>query len=415
MNRVFITGMGAVSPFGVGLEKMVNAMENNRSATCNMKKQWEPFVPDLECWVGAPLQEPLDLKKIPRTYRRTMGLTSQMAYEAARESLENAQVTQDIRKSGRMGIVFGSTTGSAHAMTEFFDIYLNKHSIKKIGTGTFFKLMSHTSAANLAQAFDIHGRLFSTDSACTSSTQAIGLGFETIRSGSQDIMLCGGSDELHPLVSATFDLVYAASYKYNDAPDQTPRPFDKDRDGTVCGSGAGCLVLESESSARSRGIPCLAEILGFSTLVDPSSMAQSNSNAIVRCMNGALEDADIATRQIDCINAHATGTLQGDAAEAKGIREVFGDEAVPVNALKGYIGHTSGASGVLELSAFLATARKGILLPTRNLAQPGEDCKGLAYVTSNMSLNGLSDRFIFIKNSFGFGGINAVLILRRCE
>jgi len=415
MNRVFITGMGAISPFGVGVEAMVDAMENNQSAIRNMKEYWQPFIPDLECWVGAPLKDALNTKDIPRTYRRTMGLTSQMAYIAARESLNAAGVTQDISKSGRMGIVFGSTTGSTQAMSEFFEVYFNKGSIKKIGSGTFFKLMSHTSAANLAHAFDICGRLFSTDSACTSSTQAIGLGFESIRSGSQDVMLCGGSDELHPLVSATFDMVYAASYKYNDTPDKTPRPFDKDRDGTVCGAGAGCIVLESESSARSRGATCIAEILGFNTLVDPSSMAQSNSDAIVRCIGGALKDADVDAREISYVNAHATGTLQGDATETTGIRDVFGDESLPVSSLKGYIGHTSGASGVLELSACLSAMRRGILLPTRNLIQPGEDCKGLAHITPNMSSYGSSKGAIFVKNSFGFGGINAVLILRRCE
>lgn len=414
MNRVFITGMGAVTPFGIGLDPMVDAMIKNQSAICNMKAEWESLAPDLECWVGAPLKDPIDPKIIPRTYRRTMGLTSQMAYVAAKESLETAGISQEMKKSGRMGIVFGSTTGSAQAMSKFFDTYLNKGSVKKAGSGTFFKLMSHTSAANLAHAFEIYGRLFSTDSACTSSTQAIGLGFESIRSGTQDAMICGGSDELHPLVSATFDLVYAASYKYNDTPELTPRPFDRDRDGTVCGAGAGCLVLESESSARSRGAHCIAEILGFSTLVDPSSMAQSSSDAIVRCINGALMDANMSARQIGYINAHATGTLQGDAAEASGIRDVFGDETLPVSSLKGYIGHTSGASGALELSACLHAMRRGILLPTRNLKHVAEDCKGVAHITERRFLNESSDRSIFAKNSFGFGGINAVLILRRC-
>ncbi len=410
MNRVFITGLGVVSPFGLGIDTMVSAMKNGESAIRNMHKEWQMSVPDLECWVGAPLKETLNIKDIPRTYRRSMGLTAQMAYVAAKESLDAAGVTEEMRKSGRMGVAYGSTTGSVQAMSNLFEAYFQKGSFKNIGSGTFFKVMSHTSAANLAHAFGLYGRLFSTDSACTSSTQAIGLGFESIRAGKQDAMLCGGSDELHPIASATFDLVYAASYKYNDKPEQTPRPFDKDRDGTVCGAGAGCLVLESESSAKARGAKCLAEILGFATLVDAGSMAQSNRDSIVRCIKSALEDAGVDARQVGYINAHATGTLQGDAAEAQGIREVFGDET-PVSSLKGYIGHTAAASGVLELSACLKAMGENILLPTRNLKKPSKDCKGVDHLIQATS----SNCEIFVKNSFGFGGINAVLILGKSE
>jgi len=411
MNRVFITGMGAVSPFGLGIETMVSAMKNGESAIRNMKAEWQLSIHDLECWVGAPLKEAFNIKDIPRTYRRSMGLTAQMAYLAAQEALKTSGVTEEMKKSGRMGVAYGSTTGSVQAMLSLFEAYFQKSSVKNIGSGTFFKVMSHTSAANLAHALGLYGRLYSADSACTSSTQAIGLGFESIRTGTQDVMLCGGSDELHPLVSATFDMVYAASYKYNDKPEQTPRPFDKDRDGTVCGAGAGSLILESESSAKARGAKCIAEILGFATLVDAGSMAQSNRDSIVRCIKSALEDADVNARQVEYVNAHATGTLQGDTSEAEGIREVFGDEALPVSSLKGYIGHTSAASGVLELSACLKAMEENILLPTRNLLNPDEDCKGLAHIMQPIS----SNCDIFVKNSFGFGGLNAVLILRRGE
>ncbi|MCF8068352.1 MAG: beta-ketoacyl-[acyl-carrier-protein] synthase family protein [Desulfobacterales bacterium] len=410
MNRVFITGMGAISPFGSGVDVLVDAIKNNKSAMRNMTAEWQKHLSDLECNVGAPLSEAINKKDIPRTFRRTMGPTAQMAYLAAKEALSASGIPDELKNSGRMGVVFGSTTGSVEAMSDFFKNYFENSSMKNIGSGTFFKIMSHTVAANLAHAFGLSGRMFSTDSSCTSSTQAIGLAFESVRSGIQDAIICGGSDELHPLVSGSFDLVYASSYKYNDRPEMTPRPFDKDRDGTVCGSGAGCLVLESESSARERGANCIAEILGFASFVDPGSMAQSNSDTIARCIESALKDADIDKKQICYANAHATGTLQGDAAEAEGLRKVFGDEAFPVSSLKGYMGHTAGASGVLELSACLRAITEKTLIPTRNLDKPAEDCKGIAHLLQPSPFNGE----FFIKNSFGFGGTNAVLILRRC-
>jgi len=410
MNRVFITGMGTISPFGSGIDVLYDAIKSNRSAMRNMKAEWQNHISDLECNVGAPLSEPIKPKDIPRTFRRTMGPTAQMAYLAAKEAMSASGIPNELKNSGRMGVVFGSTTGSVDAMTEFFKNYFETSSMKNIGSGTFFKIMSHTAAANLAHAFGLSGRMLSTDSSCTSSTQAIGLAFESIRSGIQDAMICGGSDELHPLVSGSFDLVYASSYKYNDHPEMTPRPFDKDRDGTVCGSGAGCLVLESEASARERGAICIAEILGFASFVDPSSMAQSNSDTIARCIKSALTDADIDKSQVSYASAHATGTLQGDAAEADGIRKVFGDEALPVSSLKGYMGHTAGASGVLELSTCISAMTENILIPTRNLDTPAEDCKGIAHLLQPSPFDGE----IFIKNSFGFGGTNAVLILRRC-
>ncbi|MEO5356418.1 MAG: beta-ketoacyl-[acyl-carrier-protein] synthase family protein [Nitrospirae bacterium YQR-1] len=413
MNSVYITGMGVLSPFGMGVDIMLNSMKAGQSAVRNMKETWERCIPDLQCWVGAPVSDDaFDSRAIPRKFRRCMGKTSRMAYYAVKDALHEAGITEQLRASGTMGVSFASTTGSTEALSGFFESYFQKRSLSDTDSGTFFKIMSHTSAANIAHAFGIYGRVISPCSACTSSTQSIGLGFETIRNGTQDIMLCGGSDELHPLVSSSFDLLKASSYKYNNTPERTPRPFDKDRDGTVCGAGAGCLVLESESSAKARGAKCIAQVTGFSTLTDASSMAQSSTESIVRCIRAALSDSGLSERDISFVNAHATGTLQGDAAEAAGIREVFGDETVLVNSLKGYIGHTTGASGVIELIACLKAMEYDLLLPVMNLESPSEDCKGPAYIQKRHT--SYSGRF-FLKNSFGFGGTNSVLVIRRCR
>jgi 3-oxoacyl-[acyl-carrier-protein] synthase II len=278
----------------------------------------------------------------------------------------------------------------------------------QIPSGMFFKIMSHTAAANIAQTFNVKGRVISPNAACSSSAQAIGMGYEFIRNGIQDVMLCGGVDELHPMTNVSFDIVQAASYKFNEQPHRTPRPFDKDRDGTVCGEGAGCIVLESEESALKRGARILGEVVGFSTSSSGVHMAQADADSIAVCINDALKSAQLQPGDVDYINAHATGTLVGDVSEALAIKQVFA-EKVPVSSLKGYFGHTLGASGVLEMIVSFSMMEEEILLPTLNLDEPDEACTGIWHLREKreQKIN------TFVKNSFAFGGINTVLIGKR--
>lgn len=408
-RRVFITGMGAVSPFGRGLSNLVQGIESGDSAVVSMREPWGVLAKDLDCWVGAPVREELPAREIPRTYRRSMGLSAQYAYLAAAEALGQAGLEEGFRSGGKVGVSFGSTTGSVIAYSEVFEKYFKNASLRDLSSNSFFQIMSHTAAANIAHAFTIRGRVLSPDCACSSASQAIGFGFEAIQEGRQDAMLCGGSDELHPLVSGSFDLVHASSYHFNDRPEATPRPFDRDRDGTVCGEGAGCLVLESEGSVEARGAKPLGEVLGFATLADGGQLAQPHLDSIVRCMRLAIENADLSPDAVSYVNAHATGTQQGDAAEAEGIRQVFGEKAVAVSGFKGAIGHTTGASGALELEAALDALNRDLLLPTRNLQTPSDDCSQILHVQRGDRPG--SD--IFLKNSFAFGGINTVLVFRR--
>lgn len=408
-RKVVITGSGAISPFGIGTEILMKNLFSGTSAVVSLKDQWKEKISDLNCWVGAPLKEELPVKSIGRKFRRTMGNTAIMGTLAAKEAIENSRLCDDLFPTGRCGVSFSSTTGSTDSLSEFFEKYYDNSSLKDVSSGLFFQVMSHTTAANVAHAFNIAGRVISPDAACSSSAQAIGLGYEAIRHGIQDVMLCGGSDELHAIVCGTFDLLNATSCRYNDNPEKTPRPFDSNRDGTVCGEGAGCLVLESEEHALARGASIIAEIIGFSTLSDGSHLAQPHSESIVKCMERALQSAGISPGEVDYINAHATGTILGDAAEAKAIRKVFGEKSVAVSSLKGHMGHTLGASGVLELTASLQMMERNKLIPTLNLENTGEDCHGIDCIDriSEAEIN------IIMKNSFAFGGINVVLILRR--
>jgi 3-oxoacyl-[acyl-carrier-protein] synthase II len=392
----------------MGLKELLRGLDAGASAVVNMKAQWEPCLKDLQCWVGAPVPEgALDDKRIPRTFRRSMGLTAQMAYFAAGEALAQSGLSESERGNGRCGVAFGSTTGSVQSYADFFERYFKDVSLRDLHSGSFFQVMSHTSAANLAHAYGLRGRVFSTDSACSSASQAIGLSFEAIAEGRQDVMLAGGSDELHPLVSGSFDLVMASSMRFNDTPHLTPRPFDKRRDGTVCGAGAGCVMLEGEDSVRRRQARPLAEVLGFDTVADGANLAQPDRESISRCLRQALQVAHVEPGQVGYVNAHATGTRQGDAAEAAGIAEVLGPR-VPVSSFKGAIGHTTGASAALELAAALASMEHHSLYPTHNLEEAAPECACIRHARRGEAP--LSD--ILVKNSFAFGGINSVLVLR---
>lgn len=408
LNKVVVTGFGAVSPFGVGVPLLMKSLELGHSAVCNMKAIWEDTITDLNSWVGAPVQADLEEKSIPRKYRKTMGRSAILAIIAAREAINHSDLDENKMGSGRVGVSFGSSTGSVDSTEKFFNEAINRKSLHQISSGMFFQIMSHTAAANIAQAYNITGRVLAPNSACSSSAQAIGLAFEAIQAGKQDIMLCGGVDELHVMTNVSFDVVQAASYKYNATPEKTPRPFDARRDGTVCGEGAGCIVLESETSARERGARILGEIVGFSTLSSGVHMAQADSKSIEICMRDALQNAKVSATKIGYINAHATGTLVGDVSEAQAIRSVFGSQ-VPVSGLKGYFGHTLGASAVIELIASFKMIEKKIILPTKNLDTPDESCAGIYHLQEKCSQN----VNCFVKNSFAFGGINTVLICKK--
>jgi len=409
LKKVVITGTGAVSPYGVGVPGFIEKLFNGQSAVVNMKEEWSKDIEDLMCYVGAPLTEQLNEKSIPRKFRKTMGKTAILAYLAVKEGLDEAGINEEQLNSGKLGVSYGSSTGSAISTEKFFVEHMRTRSARSLPSGIFFQVMSHTSAANIAQAFNITGRVISPNSACSSAAQAIGVGFETIRCGYQDIMICGGSDELHVTTSASFDMVQAASFKYNNTPEKTPRPFDKDRDGTVCGEGAGCLILESESSAIDRGAKIYGEVIGFATNSSGAHMAHADVNSIVVCMQEALQNASLNPNDIDYINAHATGTIIGDASEAKAIEQIFGENKIPVSSLKGHYGHTLGASGVLELIAVLNMIKKNSILPTLNLDKPDEVCKNINLI-GKVEYKKLRT---IIKNSFAFGGINTVLIVKR--
>lgn len=405
LNRVVITGMGVVSPFGKGVTALMDGIEKGRSAVKHMEG-WDQYT-GLRSHVGAPA-ELTDEKKIPRQKRRSMGRMSIFSAQAAEQALTDAGIAMSELSSRQTGCIIGSTMGSAKSINDAFEIMLPKKDISRLNSAMFFQCMSHTAVANVAHYLGLTGYTMATAAACASALQAIGIGYDLIRLDRQNIFLCGGAEELHPTVTGSFDVLFATSVKYNQTPKKTPRPFDKDRDGLVCGEGSGILVLEEYEHAVSRNAKIYAEITGYSTFGSASHMSQSDKKSMMYCMNEVLKDSNIAPKQIDYINAHATGTQQGDKEEAEAIKEIFGD-SVPVSSLKGYIGHTLGASGAIELIASLIMMENGIIYPTLNLDEISPDCEGINHVTKPVK----KEINTILKNCFAFGGVNASIICKR--
>lgn len=404
-RRVVITGTGAVSPFGLGVECLWDNLLSGNSAV-----KMIPYFKELgglRSCVAAVVPE-IDVSVINRKKRRFMSPMSIYSCIAALEAIEMAGLNEDQITSRETGLCLASTMGSSAESEAFFQELSRSGSIENVKSTMFFKTMNHSCASNTAQALGITGRIVSPSAACASGTLAVGLAYETIVAGNQNIMFCGGTDEHHVLATAVFDIMSAASCNYNDDPQQTPRPFDIDRDGVVCAEGAGIVILEELEHARNRGVDILAEIIGFETFSSPGDIANSDSQTMSDCMECTLGQAGLTAEDVSYVNAHATATIQGDIAEAQAISAVLG-EKVPVSSLKGHMGHTMAASGALELIASLQMMHNGTLIPTRNLVTPDPKCDVINLILIPQNITGS----VILKNSFALGGISATILIRR--
>jgi len=405
MRRVVISGVGAISGLGNDVAALVDGIAADRSAVRRMEG-WEAYR-GLRSLVGAPARLENE-KDIPRKARRSMGRMGIFAVQASEQALAAAGIERAELGSTRVGCIIGSTMPGAEALCETFEIMLPTKDLSLLTAMKFFQCVSHTASMNVASYLGIKGCVMATSAACASAAQAIGTGYDLIRLGRQDVVLCGGAEELHPTVTASFDILFATSTSFNAAPDRTPRPFDRERDGLVCGEGCGIVVLEEYERAVRRGAPIYAELIGYDTAGSGEHVSQSNTDGIEGCMRAALAQAGLQPDDVDYVNAHGTATRDGDAAECAAIARVFGDR-VPVSSLKGHMGHTLGASGALELIVCLAMMERGRVFATRNLENVADDCTGVQHVRESAA----RELRTIVKNCFAFGGINAVLVCRR--
>jgi 3-oxoacyl-[acyl-carrier-protein] synthase II len=335
-----------------------------------------------------------------------MGRVGQLAVSATQVALKDAGMSESDWQSIRCGIAYGSTQGSSQALIEFATQIMNSGGgLNGVRPTNYIKFMSHTCAANLGTFFGVRGRIVTTCSACTSGSQGVGFGYESIKYGMQDIMIAGGAEELHYTHAGVFDLLRATSTLYNDRPDATPRPFDKDRDGLVVAEGAATLILEEWEHAKKRDATIYAEVLGYGTTCDGAHMTSPQKDGMASAMAVALADARIPATQIDYINAHATGTQIGDYTESHATLSAIGDKT-PISSTKGITGHALGAAGSLESVISILALREQFLPKNYNLETLDPECAKLNYVleTESRKLKTV------MNNNFAFGGVNTSLI-----
>ena len=405
LRRVVITGIGLASPIGNSLDEVSSALQTGKSGVRFMD-DWEG-ISGLSTRLGAPCE--VDLSCLPKKKTRTMGRVALLSTWATQKAIDDAGLQAEQLTNPRTGLAYGSTSGSMPAFQQFSERLLHEKTTIGIPSNCYLKLMSHTAPANLASYFAIHGRVLTTCSACVSSSQAIGYGYEAIRYGLQDTMIVGGAEEIHVSNAVIFDVMFATSHHFNDTPERAPRPFDKDRDGLVTGEGAGTLILESYDQAVARGAHIYAEIIGFGTNCDGAHMTAPALDGMQRVMRLSLEDAGLAPEAIEYVNAHATSTPLGDVTESRAIETVLGTR-VPVSSTKGCTGHTLGACGAIETLFCVAMLRDGFLAPSHNLESLDTACAPLDYI---IGAPRQVSPTIVMNNNFAFAGLNTSLILRK--
>ena len=404
MKRVVITGMGGITPLGHDWSQIEPRLREGRNAVRRMP-EWD-FFESLNSRLGCPVDD-FHIPDWPRKHLRSMGRVAQLAVAASERALRDAGLLDDATISdGRMGVAYGSSGGSVEPV-RVMGRMLETGSMQGVTATSYVQMMAHTTAVNVGVFFGLKGRILPTSSACTSGSQAIGYGYETIQQGKQKIMLCGGAEELSGPGVAVFDTLFATSTR-NDEASLTPRPFDRARDGLVVGEGAATLVLEEYEHARARGARIYAEIVGFGCNSDGNHITQPTSETMATAMQLALQDAQLSPDAIGYVSAHGTATDRGDVAETHATAQVLG-KRVPISSMKSYVGHTLGACGALESWWAVQMMRGGWFAPTVNLSEPDAACAELDYIVGAGRVLGAE---YVMNNNFAFGGINTSLVFR---
>ncbi len=404
-QRVVVTGLGVASSLGCQVEEFWRRLRRGDSGVVAL--QDEAFA-SLATRIGAVVQGYQDRDHFDRKEVRRLSRSSQLAVVAASQAVHQAGLTDGSIDRKEVAVLISSSIGGYSAADHFFrDYYLHGRS----GALVIPTTMNSAPSANVSIRFGLGGPLINIDAACASGTHSIGYAFCLIRAGILELALAGGSDS--PFTRAVMEAWCGlrAMSEHNDGPGEACRPFSADRDGLVLGEGAGVLVLECEASARRRGSPILAEVLGYGASADCHHLTQPSPDGPARAMKKSLLDAGLQPEQIGYINAHGTGTRWNDANETAAIKQVFGESAYRTLVVgnKGALGHAVAAGGALEAIGCILTLRERVAPPTINYRVPDPECD-LDYVTTGARK--YEGDFI-LSNSFAFGGSNAVLAIGR--
>jgi len=401
MRNVVITGVGIKSCIGNDYAEVLANLQNAQSGIVFNEKYSEMgFRSCVSGSVNIDLSEHIDRKLL-----RFMGESAGYAYLATKDALKMAGIDESHLDSPKIGIVAGSGGASTRVMLESGDIARDKGP-KRIGPYGVTKSMSSSISAIIATALKLKGINYSISSACATSAHCIGHAADLIKSGQQDVVIAGGSDDEHWSSSCLFDAMGALSSNFNSTPTIASRPYDSNRDGFVISGGAGMIILEDEEHAKKRGANILAKLSGYFANSDGYDMVAPSGEGASRCMQGAIDNSKI---KIDYINTHGTSTPVGDVAEINAIKTLFTSEQPMISSTKSMTGHSLGATGAHEAIYSIMMINENFIAPSINIESLCDDAEGLDIVTEtrNISINNV------LSNSFGFGGTNASLVISR--
>lgn len=396
--------MGIYSCLGTSLEEVTESLRQGKSGIIFDEERKEfGFKSALTGMVPHADLKPF----LNRRQRITVGQETEFAYMATLEAFKNAGLTEEYVKSNEVGIIYGNDSVSK-AIIDAIDIVREKKDTELIGSGAIFKSMNSTVTMNLATIFELTGINMTISAACASGSHSVGLGFMMIKDGLQDMIICGGAQEINKYAMASFDGlgVFSANEKH---PEKACRPFDKNRDGLVPSGGGATLILETYESAIKRGAPIIAEVLGYGFSSNGGHISTPNVDGPAIAMNRALKQANLSADEIQYINAHATSTPVGDANEAKAIDQVFGKTRPYVSSTKSMTGHECWMAGASEIIYSNLMMMNNFIAPNINFEDADEDSAKLNIVKETLN----KEFDVYLSNSFGFGGTNSALVIKK--
>jgi 3-oxoacyl-[acyl-carrier-protein] synthase-1 len=403
MKRVVITGLGIYSCIGKNLDEVRDSLYRGQSGIIlDAYRKEFGYRSGLTGFVERPNLKGL----LDRRSRIMLPEQGEYAYMATLDALKQAGMDADYISQQEIGILYGNDS-SAKPVIEAIDIMREKKDTMLVGSASVFQTMNSTVTMNLATIFKLKGVNFTISAACASGSHAIGLGYMFIRSGMQDIVVTGGAQEINHYSMGNFDALSAFSVR-EETPAKASRPFDRDRDGLIPSGGAATVVLESLESAQKRGATILGEVIGYGFSSNGEHISNPTVSGPVRSLSIALKDAGLSANEIDYINAHATSTPAGDASEAKAIYEVFGSK-IPVSSTKSMTGHECWMAGASEIVYSMLMMQNSFIAPNINFENPDDDSAKLNIVKNTVE----KDINVILSNSFGFGGTNSSLIVRK--
>ncbi len=404
MRRVVITGIGIVSSIGNNQREVADALREGASGI-KFSEEYQEL--GFRSQVHGPIR--LDpAEHIDRKVLRFMGDAAAFNYIAMQEAIKDAGLDEAVVSHPRSGLIVGTGGASPANIVQAADILRTK-GLRKIGPYMVPRTMASTTSACLATPFKIKGVNYTISSACATSAHCIGNGMELIQWGKQDVVFAGGGEEVHWSLSCLFDAMGALSSKYNETPARASRTYDVDRDGFVISGGGGLVVLEELEHALKRGATIHGEVVGYGATSDGFDMVAPSGEGAARCMRQALETVD---GPIDYINTHGTSTPVGDIRELNAIRDVLGDQLPPIASTKSLTGHGLGAAGVQEAIYALLMMKHGFVAASANVENLDPGAEGFPIVRERLDGVGLNQ---VMSNSFGFGGTNATLVIKRYE